>query len=273
MNSAWPIVAAAVCAGVQPSAPPPVRLAPESGETGAATRLSERLEAVDAAMAKVIDLRANFEQRRHTPLLKKPLISKGTVLTKGNQVRWDTEVPRPSSLLIDDESIRMYYPADKLLEIYPVGEGFKDLGGAPLPRLADLRTRYDISRISPTELGASADDPNLIALLLTPTNESLKQHVASVKVLLDESQTAATRVIMTDSEGDQTELIFSNIRLNAGVRDDEVHFKVPPGVRESRPLGGGVVDGNKGDTKGSDPRSVETVKDDAPTQDRARDNR
>lgn len=199
----------------------------------------KRLEAVDTAMAKVVDLRADFEQRRHTPLLKKPLVSKGEVLTKGERVRWDTATPRASSLVIGGGEIRMYYPADKLVEIYPVGEGFKDLAGAPLPRLSVLRERFDMSPLPSKEIGADESETKFMALRLTPKNADLRKHVTTVKVLLDTARGVATKVVMTDPEGEETEILFSNIRLNSGVKDDEVSLKLPDEVRVSRPLGDG----------------------------------
>lgn len=232
-----------------PSSQTPGLATPAAGTepSAAESAFVKRLEAVDAAMAKVVDLRADFEQRRHTALLKKPLVSKGVVLTKaaagGNasegRVRWDTAEPRASSMVIGDGEIRMYYPADKLVEVYPVGEGFKDLAGAPLPRLSVLRERFEIAAIGAKEMGVASVSANEVAVLLTPKSAELRKHVASVKVLIDESRPAATKVVMTDPEGEETEILFSNIRLNAGVRDEEVVLKLPDGVRVSRPLGEG----------------------------------
>ncbi len=212
-------------------------------------RFAERLEAVDAAMAKVVNLRADFEQRRRTPLLKKPLISKGVVLTKGEAVRWDTVSPRASSLLIEHGTVQMYYPADKLLEVYPAGEGFNDLAGGPLPRLATLKNRFTVSLLAPKDLGASNEDANLLALQLTPKSEELRKHITSVKVLIDTSRPVAIKVVMTDPEGEETEIVFSNVKINSGVSESEVELKLPEGVRVSRPMGEDKSQGNSGKTE------------------------
>ena len=245
------VLALAACASVgmasQPSAPvqldpgaaSPAAPAKAGGDADADDRFARRLEVVDAAIAKVLDLRADFEQRRHTPLLKKPIISSGVVMSKDDRVRWDTVAPRASSIVMAAGEIRMYYPADKLLEVYPVGEGFKDLAGAPLPRLSVLKRRFDIAPLTPKDLGVNDEDPRLLAVLLTPKLDELRKHVASVKLLIDESRPAATKVVMTDPEGEETEISFTNVRLNAGVNADELDLKLPEGVRISRPLGEG----------------------------------
>ncbi|HZW07211.1 MAG TPA: outer membrane lipoprotein carrier protein LolA [Phycisphaerales bacterium] len=197
----------------------------------------KRLNEVDAAMAKVTDLRADFEQRRKTPLLKRPLVSKGTVVTRGERVRWDTTSPRLSTMVIGGGEIRMYYPSDRLLEVYPIGAGFKDIAGAPLPRLSLLKERFELAPIPVKDLGGDEKNDRLVAVRMTPRGDDLKKHVTSVRVLIDTAKPAATKVVMTDPEGEETEIAFSNVRLNSGVKDADVELKVPEGVRVSRPLG------------------------------------
>ncbi len=236
-------VALASMAG-QPAAPlasePPAEHSAPPQNTSANTdfeRFAKRLEAVDAAMANVMDLRADFEQRRRTPLLKKPLVSKGVVLTKGELVRWDTTAPRASTLVIGHGSIRMFYPADSLVEVYSVGEGFKDLAGAPLPRLSVLKERFDLSPLASDDPATKGENANLLGVLLTPKSQDLRKHVTSVKVLIDEAGPSATKVVMTDPDGEETEIVFSHVQLNGGVRDDEVELSLPDGVKVSKPLG------------------------------------
>jgi outer membrane lipoprotein-sorting protein len=216
----------------------PAAASPDGVEAAAEdARFAARLAKVDAAMAAVADLRAEFEQRRHTPLLKKPLVSKGTVATKGPRVRWDTTSPRASVLLVGDGLVRLFYPADNLVEEYPAGEGFQDLAGAPLPRLSVLKERFDITQIATSELAPGDESADHLAIELKPKSESLRSHVTSVRVLIDESQPAAIRVVMTDAEGERTEIEFTNVKLNQGVKAEDLELKLPEGVRVSRPLG------------------------------------
>ncbi len=205
----------------------------------ASEQFAKRLEAVDAGMAKVTNLRADFEQRRRTRLLKRPLVSRGTVLTKGDLVRWDAVSPRESALVIGHGAIRMYYPADKLVELYPVGEGFRDLAGAPLPRLSALRERFVLSPLAASDPAMKDEDEQLLGVLLTPKGDELRKHVTSVKVIIDEAGPVAKKVVITDAEGEETEIVFSHTRLNGGVRDDEIELELPEGVRVSKPLGEG----------------------------------
>lgn len=210
----------------QPEAPSPVDGAFE-----------KRIESIDRAMEKIVDLRADFEQRKHTPLLKKPMLSRGSLLVKGQSVRWDTREPRRSTMQISAGRLRMYYPDDQLMEVYPAREDMKDLGGALLPRLLALRARFEITAASQKELGAEEGNPHLLAVLLTPKDEAMRRHVQSVRVLIDDTGPVATRAVMTDAEGEMTEISFSHIRINAGVGQEEIELQLPEGVRVSHPLG------------------------------------
>ncbi len=197
----------------------------------------KRLESIDTAMAKVVDVRANFEQRKHTPLLKKPLVSKGTLITRGEAVRWDTQSPRRSTMLVGGGQIKLYYPDDALVEVYQVGGDAKDIASTPMPRLVLLRSRFDLSPMSAQELGALADKPHMLGVMLRPKTQELRRHVRSVEVLIDDSVPVASRVILTDAEGERTEITFSSVRVNSGTKQEEIELRLPEGVRVSRPLG------------------------------------
>jgi hypothetical protein len=47
----------------------------------------------------------------------------------------------------------------------------------------------------------------------------------------------ATKVILTDVEGERTEIIFRSVRVNTGTKQEEIDLRLPEGVRVSHPLG------------------------------------
>jgi len=228
MNQLLP-VAALVLIVAQPDKPSPV--APSGGPT-----VLERLERVDAKMAAVRDIRADFEQRKKTAMLKKPLVSKGRLLSKGETVLWDTREPRRMSLLVTASEVRMFYPDDKLVEIYPLDARFKGAAGGPLPRLGTLRERFELAELDVKEFDVTGPTDGLLGLRLTPKSDELRRHIASVRVLIDERVPCATRVVITDPDGEQTEIRFSSVKINTGVADAELKLDLPEGVKVSRPI-------------------------------------
>src|SRR5438552_3994802 len=110
---------------VAPGAPP---ASPESDE------LRAKIDDIDRRAGRINDLTARFELHKFTALLKKPLVSSGRVRMKGSVVRWDTEATEPSVLHSDGREIRMYYPRQRAVEVYPIDRRLTDLAASPLPR-------------------------------------------------------------------------------------------------------------------------------------------
>lgn len=222
--------------------------------------LEARLNDVDRRAVQVQDFTARFEQTRHTALLKKPLVSHGLVRMKGSTVRWDTEAPEPAVLHSDGREIKMFYPRQKSLEIYPIDRKLTDLAASPLPRLAALRGHFAIEPIELPREPASgehrrdhAEVGKQLAVRLTPTDDFLKEHVDSVVVVLDVRGAYVRRVEMNDADGDRTLIRFVDVRLNTGLKDADVGLTVPPGTKVSRPLN--VAAGRGGARRGERDRS------------------
>ena len=213
--------------------------------------LAKRLEAIDQRGSKIQDFTATFRQDKFTALLRKPLLSTGTVRVKGSSVRWDTEKPEPVVLFSDGKEFRMYYPQQKALEIYPIDGRLSDLAASPLPRLQTLREHFTIQEIPAKELaGKGRDTTNLIALELTPKDESLAEHIDAVRVLLDAGAAHIITVETLDADGDRTLITFDGVRLNTGLEERELALTVPQGTKVSRPLEGAAAGGSADEDSG-----------------------
>src|SRR5689334_19669200 len=144
MNVRWVLTSWVVAAALALTVPstPAEATAPEANSEDPGLRA--RLDDIDRRAGEVRDLTARFEQQKFTALLKKPLVSSGRVRTKGHVVRWDTEVPEPAVLHSDGREIRMFYPRQHVVEVYPIDKRITDLAASPLPRLAALREHFRI---------------------------------------------------------------------------------------------------------------------------------
>lgn len=200
------------------------------------------------AMSQVRDLRADFVESKHSALLKKPLVSKGSLLVRDGRVRWDTAVPHRSIMTVAGGELRLYYPDGAVVEIYPIESELGRLAMTPLPRLSAFQDRFDITEADASVFGGEEplDASRFVAIQLAPRSIDLKQHLASVSVLVDTRVPCISMVVMTDPDGERTEITFANVRVNTGVKDSELDFKTPQGARESRPLGSSPVRRSKG---------------------------
>jgi outer membrane lipoprotein-sorting protein len=234
------ILLTAIRAGAQSS--------PASAPAAIDRALLSQLTEIDKKAAAISDLRADFEQRKFTALLKKPLVSTGKLRIKGASMLWDTTAPEPTLMRIDDKEVRLYYPRQATLEIYPIDQRLASLAASPLPRLETLRRHFSIERAGASQLKADPKHASLVPLKLSPIEASLREHVDQVLVLLDASQGLILRAEVTDADGDRTAIDFSNIRLNTNLPEAEVRLEVPPNTRIVRPLEG-VVNPQRNESK------------------------
>jgi len=200
--------------------------------------LWKRMLDIDSRAGKITSLTANFEQRKYTALLKKPLISTGSIRVRGSTMRWDTLQPSKSILLIDEREVRIFYPspAPGVLEIYTVDQRMAELAASPLPRLAVLKEKFSFQPIATKELDESADPNKFLAFSMKPSDPSLAQHIQEVRVLLDESAAYIVKAEMTDADGDRTVLRFTDVKVNVDTGD--LDLKIPAGAKVTRPLEG-----------------------------------
>jgi outer membrane lipoprotein-sorting protein len=198
--------------------------------------LKKQLEDVDARAAKTKDFTADFKQEKFTALLKKPLVSSGVVKVAGPIIRWDTQKPEPAVLYSDGKEVRMYYPEQKLMEVYAIDQRLGDLASSPLPKLAKLREHFSFAKADDVKTFHPPKDREVLPLKLTPTDEALRKHVDRVNVLLDVRAAHILELEIIDADGDRTHVTFSAFRLDTGIKPDELALKVPPETTVSRPL-------------------------------------
>ena len=194
--------------------------------------LAEALRQIEARVAEIDDLTAEFEQRKHTALLREPMISRGTVRVRGNQMRWDTRTPDASAMLMDGSALQIHYPDHGLLEIYPLNERLGQLAASPLTRPSALREHFIIA---PDAARAELKTPHL-PLRLTPRNEQLAEHVREVRIAIDSERGFLLRMEMVDGDDERIEMVFTDHRINTGLTKRDLELVVPEGTRIVRPL-------------------------------------
>src|SRR6476646_9241805 len=69
--------------------------APTTASIGSSAAFERRLAAIDERASKVRDLVADFAQEKRSTVLRKPLVSRGAVRSKGGLSLWETTEPEP----------------------------------------------------------------------------------------------------------------------------------------------------------------------------------
>ncbi len=194
-------------------------------------QLLAEMRQVDAAAGRASAVTAGFRQEKFTPLMRRPLVSTGRVVARGPVALWTTAAPRPSTMRVTASEIRIYYPGQAVVEVYPVQGQLGALAASPLPRLDVLQRFFTFDRLP-------APDAGTLAVRLTPSDADLQQHVREVRVLLDRATGAIRRTETTDADGNRTVLTFDHADLHAAATDADLALVVPPGTRQTHPTAG-----------------------------------
>ena len=139
-------------------------------------------------------------------------------------MRWDTRKPRPSVLVSSGGEMRIYYPEAAVVEVHTPPKEMLELSGTPLPRLAALGKRFDLKEIDAGVMGGASGDKRLVAVELTPKDDELKEHIESVRVLLDAEVPCVKRLTLVDPDGETTEIEFRDLKTSTEVRDEELEL-------------------------------------------------
>ena len=204
--------------------------------TTTASAFDAELDAIDRKALAHQDLTADFVQEKHSPLLRKPLVSRGTVMAKGALTLWVTTEPEPSRMSIDPKWVRLYYPKQKVVEEYPVDGRLGAMASSPLPALQDIRRSFTLSPDAGEGLDPAEPAGNTRALRLEPV-EALRPFVGFVRVLLDADRGLVLAFEVTDPDGERTLVRFSNLQTDRGLRDEALKLDAPVGTKIVRPVG------------------------------------
>jgi outer membrane lipoprotein-sorting protein len=198
-----------------------------------------QLRQINAKGLAIKDLRAAFVQEKHSALLRKPLVSRGHVLAKGDTSLWQTDAPEPTVMTCNPRQLRLYYPDRHVVEEYPIASRLGMLAASPLPSLDVILQNFTVSPDSGDGLAAPSDSASsgLVAVRMTPATDDVRRYVDHARVLLDPQRGLVLVFEMVDPDGEQTVIRFSNVQTDTGLTDADVQLHLPGDVKVVRPLG------------------------------------
>ena len=127
-----------------------------NGSNGEDARSAEQIVAsVQARYEAVRDLRAEFIQRSRIASLGRDEESRGRVFVKRpGRMRWEYSEPEPLVIALDGDTVRLYTPSERQLQIVPLGVGaFSPTALDFLLGDGDLLASFEAVRLSDTEQG------------------------------------------------------------------------------------------------------------------------
>jgi outer membrane lipoprotein carrier protein len=201
--------------------------APASEPKRAATG-DQLIADVQKRYERVRDLRASFEQEANVASLGRTDLSSGTVTVKRpGRMRWEYAKPEARVLTIDGETVKMYTPGEKQLQIAPLSpESFSPTALSFLLGDGDLRESFT-AEVIPAGERKDAAERNEVGLRLKPKSDASFEHL---ELWLGAVDLALRESVVVDLFGNRTTVRFRELVENTGVPEATFQVEVPSGT-------------------------------------------
>ncbi|GAB4331663.1 MAG: hypothetical protein Kow0099_03060 [Candidatus Abyssubacteria bacterium] len=182
------------------------------------------LEKLERQRQKVETFSAHFEQKKTVELFEEVKTSTGILLYKTpHQMIWKYESPDNTQMRIDRESVSFYFPQLEQIEIYPLQQG-QSASYFFFAFEATARELDENFEVSPPE-----QQNQLTAVQLKPKTDPLASQLRSITLWLADDY-LPRRIMITEANGDTTEVTLTHVRINEPIPDKELAFDAPEGT-------------------------------------------
>jgi len=185
------------------------------------------LEALLDGVEPIEDVEAAFTQVRESSALRRSVTSSGVVRLCGQTTHWVTTEPYPSHMWVRNGEVTYYYPDDGLVEVYDLSAVADRLVIGPSIELDTLRDQFILTP-------GDASDAGGLSVRLTPRHREQREYFLPMDILIDRGSGHLRSVNSVDADGNRTSLVFSKIRTNLGLREDDLEPAWPSGVTVRR---------------------------------------
>jgi len=187
--------------------------------------LDRLVTGVERSFETMKDFSADFVQIFQDPLNQKQQESGHLYLMRPRMMRWEYKNPEEKLFVSDSKNVFLYVPADKQVSKEAVKDTFDDR--MPLMFLlgrSNLRnefTRFELLNTKPFLEGTKV-------VRMYPRR---KTDLSEVVMEVDPENYQIRRLLLAHKDGSKSEFIFSNIRVNTGIKASLFQFTVPAGVQ------------------------------------------
>lgn len=172
---------------------------------------SDSWEGIQAGAGSVTSVQAEFVQKKHLPILERPLISTGVFYYQApRSLRWEYRDPIRSILLMHDGRVRRFI-AD--------ASGFRQESSAGLAAMQVV-----LEDISQWLKGRFDQNPMFTAhllpgrrIVLTPREAAMGEVIQRIELNLAPQPGVIRSVLIYENESSYTEMIFSRTVLNQAI--------------------------------------------------------
>jgi outer membrane lipoprotein carrier protein len=184
-----------------------------------------------AAIRQNRSTQADFQEERVIRLMKKPVVSSGTVLFQPpNKFRREVKGSSPSVTVSSGRELWIYYPNFKSAERYPLGKG------SPLDAtVAAINSALNLENIETSFNVTATKTENGSELQLLPRTAAMKRVFQKLNLRIND-KFRVERTDMLLPNGDRIVTTYSN-QTRTAISPSTFEFKPPAGTEVTTPLG------------------------------------
>lgn len=169
--------------------------------------------AIEKAHKQLTSLSANFTQEKTSTLFTDKVVQKGKLQYKApKQLRWEYTSPKTMTVIFSNGKVLL--KTDKGTIANPnrmLGEMgsmiINTINGSFLKESTDFKIRY------------FKNNSGQITAVLTPLNKKIKAYYKDITITLNSTTHLADKVVLNETNGDATTIIFSDKKSNTSLPD------------------------------------------------------
>jgi outer membrane lipoprotein carrier protein len=193
--------------------------------------LPDLIDGVARSFAQMNDYSSDFVQISKDALNRKQEATGHLYLKRSRMARWEYTRPDEQLFVSDGKMVYFYVPADKQVNKETVKNTFDDR--MPLMFLlgrSNLQNEFKEFELLNTK-------PFLAGTKVVRMTPKRKTDLKELIMEVDPQNSQIRRLVLDHNDGSRSEFIFSNIRINTGLKPSLFDFKVPAGVQVVEGIG------------------------------------
>lgn len=198
------------------------------------------LNRMDEAGQSFRGMTAGIRKISYTAIIKESAEESGKITLRCPKPRQvhaliQFDKPDPKAIAFRDKKAQIYLPKVNIVQEWDMGKYDSLLTQGLLIGFAtpsrDIRKNYAVLLEKDEAIGGKPCH----RLQLVPTVESIRQHFAKIELWIGESDGLPVQQKLFQASGDYTQIIYSGMKLEPGLTDQQVRLVLPPNVKREYP--------------------------------------
>lgn len=190
--------------------------------------VDELIAQVEATYRNVTTIRADFVQVTRSATMGEQRQRGKVAFKRPKMMRWDSTGTGGGLFVTNGQNMWLYLPADKQVLVYNDLSTAAGANASALDLLTSfdqLHALFDVSMLTREQLGPRK---NSVGVSLRPKKEG---QFKEIRLVLSKRKYELESITTVDAFGVETEISFSQVRMNTDIPDSEFAFQAPSGVQ------------------------------------------